>query len=715
VKNLILIAALLISLPLKSQTPEFKWQSLTAKNSVSSCCRLDSLIWFGTSGGLLRYNINTDKFVSFTNTEGLPGNDITSIISDVNSVWVGFHNGIIIQIDHDGKIINRIEDFSGFKINCILPGNDSLWVGHEIGISLYLRSKSEVKETYRQLGQGMSRDQEVKDILIWNNHIWAATSIGIARADLSLINLLDPRSWTNYTKNEGLVDNDINSIEQFGDYIYAAAKGGVARFQSSWETVLQTPIYSLKSNSDLLIAGGMANIFTFDNVNWQTLVKTDKPVTCLEKYKNNIYAGTSSGILRLKNSILDSLQPNAISGKLISDIAVDNNHLWCSTRDNGFYQRKNGQWSSFTKSNMPEIRNNDQYSIFIDSQERLWVGGWGNGLIRINKDESVESFNPENGYLSGIPENSRYAVITDIAEDNKNNVWFLNYYAASHQPLVTLTVNDKWIYFGSSENIGTSFLTCLAVDEFGRKWIGTQHDGIIVYDDLGTPDDKNDDPRPLIIKTSSGLLSNEISSISISRDGTIWIGTSKGVNYIFEQSVQELRGLPADNITSLLVDGNNNIWAGSKSGLNYFNSAQYSWKLFTKSNSPLIDDHITTLGMDYDSGILYIGTNKGLSLLETPFSSPRKTMGSLKVYPNPFLPGEHQYIIIDELAADVSVNIFSAGGYLVRHYLKSEVHGRRLIWNGLSDRGREVPSGIYMIVAVNNDGKTQTGKFAIIR
>lgn len=702
---------------LTAQTGQFTWQSETELLNVTCTASTPSHIWFGTTGGLLIYNPLENAFTSLTNTDGLSGVNVTAVVSSDDGIWAGYENGLIDYITAGGTVSGTIADFADFRINRIAVTGDSLWVAHDIGISLYILTKAEVKETYRQLAPSMNRDQPVTDLLIVDDSIWAGTGEGVCRALLSSINLLDPQAWTQFTTADGLSGNEVRSLAVHDGDIYAATSGGVCRFDTQFTPLLQIDIQTLYSDGNVLYAGGSGCLYRSTAGGPFTSVPgCNAYITALTVQNRQLYAGTTAGILTFSDNTFTSLEPDCIAGTLISGFAVDTqNGLWVTTRDNGFYLHRNGSWSAYRPATLAGLRSRDQYTAFTDSRNRTWIGSWGGGLTEIAANGNISFFHPDSGYLSGIPNDASYSVIADIAEDATGTVWFLNYYAASAQPLTALTPAGDWIYYGQNEGLTSTFVRALAIDEFGRKYIGTQSSGLFIYDDSGTPGDRSDDPPVQRITTSAGLLSNEITDLAVGPDGTIWIGTPLGLNYLFGGQVQQVYGLPSTTITCLVVDPANNIWAGSKDGLNLFTAADYRWNLFTKSDSYLLDDDITALSMDYAAGILYIGTNRGISLLKTPYTLPAEHPEQLKTYPNPFIPDENGSMLIDGLVADVSVDILTAGGYLVRRFSKADVYGRQLFWDGRTSQGTPAAAGVYIIIAVTADGSVQKGKCVLIR
>ena len=71
------------------------------------------------------------------------------------------------------------------------------------------------------------------------------------------------------------------------------------------------------------------------------------------------------------------------------------------------------------------------------------------------------------------------------------------------------------------------------------------------------------------------LSDNIVSSILISKDGSVWIGTSNGLNKLDPVSgkfkrITESDGLPNNTIYGILEDNNRNLWISTNKGLSRY-------------------------------------------------------------------------------------------------------------------------------------------------
>ena len=216
-----------------------------------------------------------------------------------------------------------------------------------------------------------------------------------------------------------------------------------------------------------------------------------------------------------------------------------------------------------------------------------------------------------------------------------------------------------------------------------------------------------------VLAMATGLA---INAIAEDLDGTLWIGTSEGLNYWFGGDIGVRYSVINDNIQALYVDPRNNKWIGTAGGLSVLDADNYSWQHYTTSNSQLVSDFVTSFAFNEETGDLFIGTTNGLSRFETPFTKPASSLNAVKGYPNPFiLDPEQSRFYIDNLALNSSVKIFSEDGYLVKTIPRSQVLGARVSWDGTNNDGDYVAGGIYVFLVTTKEGLVKAGKVAVIR
>ena len=100
-------------------------------------------LWIGTNIGLSKFNINTNKFTSYTTAEGLTNNFINSILlDDDNNLWISTNKGLNKFDIEKENIINftKMDGIYGyqFNINSSLKNKDGMMIfGSTNGITYF--------------------------------------------------------------------------------------------------------------------------------------------------------------------------------------------------------------------------------------------------------------------------------------------------------------------------------------------------------------------------------------------------------------------------------------------------------------------------------------------------------------------------------------------------------------------------------------------------
>jgi hypothetical protein len=91
-----------------------------------------------------------------------------------------------------------------------------------------------------------------------------------------------------------------------------------------------------------------------------------------------------------------------------------------------------------------------------------------------------------------------------------------------------------------------------------------------------------------------------------------------------------------------------------------------------------------------------------------------ESFGELHVYPNPYVVPNQALLTVDGLVAGSTLKILTADGRLIREV--QTPGGRIGYWNGQDESGRDVASGIYIVVAFGSNGsQIAHGKVAVVR
>ncbi|NQT25929.1 hypothetical protein HQ585_11275 [candidate division KSB1 bacterium] len=704
----------------------WQWKTYTSKMEFRFLCETEDKIWAATEGGLVAFDPLTQDIAQWTNTEGLAFNEATAVCADLDGrIWIGFYNGLIQRYDPLKDTWMTIEDYADIPVTTLSLHGDTLFVGLDIGVSLYLISRAEVKETYRKLGNAFNTEIPVNSILVHRDTIWVGTDQGAAYAELGYANLLDPQSWQNINSNNGLPGNQVNTIISHDQNIYLGTNEGVFQFNDHDTFLASQEIQSFLSLEDKLYVLTTGRLYEKDAGNWQQIGPNLSGGLRLSHLNEQIWIGTTKGIVTLSDSQDEWNQfvPNTPEYNTFGGFAVDQDGvLWCASAQSnggGFSRFDGDTWSTYNTQSGHGLLTNNVSAVTVDLNNEVWLGTAGKGVVHVTADTLFEFIYLDDGIFAGSEESADYVVVSNIITDNIGTVWFANFYSRVQRYIISLTSDSLWTHYtvGDMDGIKMSRTQSMMSDALNRLWIGDENNGVLAYDYAGTPTDKSDDHVAGTLTKSDGLDNLNIQALAEDAEGTIWVGTPEGLYSYRIGDVQVTQNYypSSDNIFALAVDGVNNIWVGHDAGLSYRLNHDYSWHHFHIANSEIVSNQISALYSDPVTGNLYIGTSEGLSVLKTPFSQPLTESKALRLYPNPFIPAEHVNAVIDDLVQNVSVGIYTASGYLVKKYNTNDVPGRQIIWDGVDKDGNTVPSGVYLVVAYSESGDRQIGKLAVVR
>lgn len=117
---------------------------------------------------------------------------------------------------------------------------------------------------------------------------------------------------------------------------------------------------------------------------------------------------------------------------------------------------------------------------------------------------------------------------------------------------------------------------------------------------------------------NSGLLSNQVRSLALDRDGSKWIATNKGVSH-WDDSIwhnyTKCQGLISNNVSCVAIDKYGKKWFGTDQGISLYDGK--NWKSYTRVDG-LVDNFINTINFDW-TGRCWVGTSMGISVFDGSF------------------------------------------------------------------------------------------------
>jgi ligand-binding sensor domain-containing protein len=718
-------------------------------------------IWAASSGGGFFYNFADKSYKTINRTDGLQGISLTAVTIDKQGkIWFGSAEGVIDVYDPETNSVRTILDIANSdrnskQINELRASGDTIIVSSDFGISLINLNDHVFLDTFFKFGNfstNITVSNTLKDKLIY-----ASTESGIAIQKPGTINLSAPESWSTYTTSDGLLADSIIKIINYNGAIIAATKKGLSSFNGSrWSSLIpelnNTTIRDLLVQNDSLFILSNSNIWLYYQNSLTSIYSSGFPLRKLGMGSNNLYAASSQGIISIKDG--SYLAPDGPPANQFPQLTVDNNgNLWSSSgkdgRGVGFYEFNGKNWKVYDKSNTPVIVNNDYYNIYAAPDNTIYAGSWGYGFLRV-KGDKIDNFTTGNTDFKGTDQNPDFLVITGFGVDSKNNLWVLNSESVDKRTLEMLTPDSVWYPYTipSAQNLFLQEHFNLVIDQYDTKWFCSQdptRPGLYYFNENGTYKNSSDDKSGYInssgvyyftengifLNSTSGLNNNTVTSILVDKRGDIWVGTGLGVNIISNNgsilstdpvlSISTVFTLRQQSINCMAVDPLNQKWIGTNQGLLLVNSDGTSLiASYDSKNSPLPSDIIKSIAIDENSGTVYVGTDENITSFKTAAIKPQDSFTELSVHPSPFiLNGTDKQMTIEGLVSDSDIKILTITGKLIREIQSPSSlspGGNRAFWDGKDMDGKYVASGIYLIIASDQEGNnTVAGKIAVIK
>ncbi len=381
-------------------------------------------------------------------------------------------------------------------------------------------------------------------------------------------------------------------------------------------------------------------------------------------------------VLNLNNEKYEPQYYNFIN--IQSILHDDNNNTWIGTAGNGVYKidKKNKRIIHYKHSSKPNsISSNDITTIKQDHQGNIWIGTSNRGINIIEKNSNKLITHFQNPKKLNFLANNR---VKFIFEDGKKNIWvaldkaglFL-YKKETHEFIAATKINEL---------ISKSSLLSIQDDTNGVLWIGTENEGLFLYDPLKntTFSYKHSD------SDVNSISSNTISTIFRDKDGNMWMGTSNSGIILVKLNSERFKhfnhnsktnSLSNNIVNAFYEDSKNNIWiATDGGGLNKFNEDTEKFEVYKSNstdNSPS-SNYILCITED-TAGNIWSGTwGQGINILDQ-----KGNFKHLKNDPaNPSsLSNNYAFSILKDRKNRIwvgtyggGIDIFNEDGVKIKHY-----------------------------------------------
>jgi signal transduction histidine kinase/ligand-binding sensor domain-containing protein/DNA-binding NarL/FixJ family response regulator len=314
-------------------------------------------------------------------------------------------------------------------------------------------------------------------------------------------------------------------------------------------------------------------------------------------------------------------------GKSITGLCIDREGgVWVTTRLNGLYH-----FNPFERPFKRFVRqpgkastmfSNDVRNILQDRFKNIWIGYRIQGVDMYNpNDKSFFHFNNGDDGLNTLPSNH----IRSFFETKEGEVLVGSSRGITWMHKVSDGYKAETITSIAGKEITTVYY--MHQDKAGRLWFGTTA-GLFMIDRQNEIE-KHYRPQT---KPLNGGNRDFIRCIAEDQQGRLWLGTDgggvdvvdkeKGFIKSYVSTLGKPDGLSHNKAYCTLVDSDNEVWVGTHNGLNRL-MADGSFKVYNERNG-LVNNIVYSVQED-KAGYIWVSTAKGLSKLN-------KTDGKIQNY-----------------------------------------------------------------------------------
>ena len=317
-------------------------------------------------------------------------------------------------------------------------------------------------------------------------------SIWVGLAGAGLARWLGHEQWQSWTRAEGLAGSNIQAIHRDrSGILWIGSERGLQRLgpdgklSRTWtekDGLGGIKVRAITSSADGAIWIGSTN---------GGVSQLDPPSGKIVRY--------ALGSVSEDNSVIG----------LVAD--TDQN-LWVTTQGGLFRGTRAGRPVKFERQILPPSSALETFGqVLVDSKERLWFAG-SNGLLRMDHGQWTR-FTTKDGL--------RRDGVDTLAEAPDGSIWIGYLEAAGISRLTFERGQPRWQHFSEKDGLKSDEIAALQTDTQGWVW-ASSNDGVDAFDGQ----------RWRHYGQAQGLLWEDCVSRSLfaDRDGSVWVGTSRGLS-----------------------------------------------------------------------------------------------------------------------------------------------------------------------------------------
>jgi ligand-binding sensor domain-containing protein len=269
------------------------------------------------------------------------------------------------------------------------------------------------------------------------------------------------------------------------------------------------------------------------------------------------------------NFVSYGVEHGLVQSQVHSLVQDDNGKLWVGTIS-GLSVWDGGKFTNYNRTD--SLAEDWVTASFKDSRGNLWFGHWGGSITKWDRQRNAsKESNRADFYSIEIEKFNSYQEVKAFVEDSTRGVMFFGTEGSGLFYFDLNTEQVRRLQFSKEDN--SRFIKTLYLDDYNKLWIGTEYDGVYVFEE---GQDIVDSIPSVHITMEDGLASNNVSQIA-EFDNKIWIGSTSGITYFEDKEFAELKnkanlgmkfmnrenGFASNGINVLMPDNKGSLWVGT--------------------------------------------------------------------------------------------------------------------------------------------------------
>ena len=526
------------------------WKNYLAYHDIQQIQSAGDYLFVLASNDLYQYNKNDQSIVTYDKVNGLSDTYITHIrwCPQAKRLIAVYSNMNIDLVDTNGNTTN-------------------------------------ISDIYTKVITG---DKSLQSIRIDGVYAYLVCGFGIVKVNMQRAEIADTYRPNHPEYPTSLPDEDNSDYDQYIDLVKTLSPGGPK----------YNYFFNMKMHNGRLytVGGGWYQMDNYQRPGTIQVMNSNQEWTI---YQDDITPAFASSYRDVNAIAIDPLNENHVmvascsglyefmNGQFVKNYTQGNTDYFESAADNGSpnYVRTDGivydqqgklyclnsgsstaiimrdaagTWSGLMDNVLIDQPNKSMRGIIgsiIDSRGLLWF------VNKHSDHPSFYAFNPQDETIvrfdrfvnqdgSSLGD---YVVVNCICEDLNGNIWI-----GTNMGPVYITTNEMSdnslgvIQYKVPRNDGTDYadyllagneITCMAVDKAGRKWFGTNGNGVFLISA------DNNTQEQHFTTDNSKLLSNTIESIAINdQTGEVFFGTERGLCSYVSDATQTNTEMNKDNV-----------------------------------------------------------------------------------------------------------------------------------------------------------------------